>query len=125
MSEPGVRADAAVTTTAQSPAATADHAQEGLLSSASMDTVRSLQDAAASAVGAFGAVPALADVAGLKVVATVGFDPADVDSWRDIGVGARVPLVQCLRRNRRVGVDSREVASARHPESASTSWISR
>lgn len=83
---------------------------------ATADLFRRVVQRACGEVGGCGAVLATGDlVQGLEVVATTGFDAADVDPWRHIGAYEPLPLAECLRHDRRVEARGPEDRAARYP----------
>jgi serine phosphatase RsbU (regulator of sigma subunit) len=80
------------------------------------DRARRRVEQARERVGGMGAVLALGtEATGLDVVATVGFDPIDVDKWRHIDTLTPVPLAECLRTGAPVACESPETRTARYP----------
>ncbi len=81
-----------------------------------VDLFRRVVERARTELDAHGAVLATGDLTrGLEVVATVGFDAADVDPWRHIGTYEPLPLAECLRHNRRVAARGPAERAARYP----------
>ncbi len=81
-----------------------------------VDLFRRVVERARTELDADGAVLFTGDLArGLEVVATIGFDAADVEPWRHIGTYEPLPLAECLRHDRRVAARGAQERADRYP----------